>query len=390
MDIEKRVRAKYSDVKNSDFLICQIFTKLKHNRIKYKTSDLPSVPSGLYTLPALTAGILNQGLNNYVPVHGATIFKNVISVSANGANTGAMFYQTQPFTVLQDAYVIDLIDKTTNIDIAYIYLVGALQKSIRFNFDWTNKAGWERIKNEKVTLPVNKDGAIAFDYMEAYIKELEAERIKELEAYLVATGLDDYVLTEDEEKVLNDFRNDNVTWGEFTIEQLFEVQTSRKKFDANKVTTQKNGSPYVVRTSLNNGTRGLINEDKKYLNESNTISFGQDTATMFYQKKPYFTGDKIKVLIPKFKGFNEIIAQFFITSMTKSFSTFTWGSSSYNVKIINSRKIKILTNSNGEPDYDKMILFIKSFEKMVIKGIVEWKDKQIKATRKVVSKNNVD
>ncbi|WP_312981675.1 restriction endonuclease subunit S [Leuconostoc falkenbergense] len=197
-------------------------------------------------------------------------------------------------------------------------------------------------------------------------------------------------MNDDEEKVFSDFINNNVTWGEFMIEELFEVQTSRKRFDANKVTIQKNGSPYVVRTSLNNGTRGLINEDQKYLNEANTISFGQDTATMFYQKKPYFTGDKIKVLIPKFKGFNEIIAQFLITSMTKSFSTFTWGSSSYNVKIINSQKIKVLTNSNGEPDYDKMILLIKSFEKLVIEGVVKWKDKQIEATRKVVSKNDIN
>lgn len=248
----------------------------------------------------------------------------------------------------------------------------------------------EVFRNIEILLPTHTNGEIAFDYMEDYIKELEAERIKELESYLVATGLNDYILTDDEEKLINNFRNDNIIWGEFRIDELFKVQTSRKRFDANKVTIQKNGSPYVVRTSLNNGTRGLINEDQKYLNEANAISFGQGTATMFYQKKPYFTGDKIKVLIPKFKGFNEIIAQFLITSMTKSFSTFTWGSSSYNVKIINSQKIKVLTNSNGEPDYDKMILLIKSFEKLVIKGVVKWKDKQIEATRKIVSKNDIN
>lgn len=248
----------------------------------------------------------------------------------------------------------------------------------------------EVFRNIEILLPTHTNGEIAFDYMEDYIKELEAERIKELESYLVATGLNDYILTDDEEKLINNFRNGNIIWGEFRIDELFKVQTSRKRFDANKVTIQKNGSPYVVRTSLNNGTHGLINEDQKYLNEANTISFGQDTATMFYQKKPYFTGDKIKVLIPKFKGFNEIIAQFLITSMTKSFSTFTWGSSSYNVKIINSQKIKVLTNSNGEPDYDKMILLIKSFEKLVIKGVVKWKDKQIEATRKIVSKNDIN
>jgi len=34
--------------------------------------------------------------------------------------------------------------------------------------------------------------------MEKYIKALEAERLEELEAYLLATGLKDYHLTEKE------------------------------------------------------------------------------------------------------------------------------------------------------------------------------------------------
>lgn len=33
----------------------------------------------------------------------------------------------------------------------------------------------------------------------------------------------------------------------------------------------------------NNVQRGYIIEDEKYLNEGNTISFGQDTATAYYQ-----------------------------------------------------------------------------------------------------------
>ena len=35
----------------------------------------------------------------------------------------------------------------------------------------------------------------------------------------------------------------------------------------------------------------LLKKDHK-----KTISFEQDTATIFYQEKPYFTGDKIKVI----------------------------------------------------------------------------------------------
>ena len=144
--------------------------------------------------------------------------------------------------------------------------------------------------------------------------------------------------------------------------ELFEVLTSKKRFDANKVQVFQDGkNPYVVRTSSNNGQRGFIVEDESYLNEGNTISFGQDTATMFYQEKPYFTGDKIKVLKAKNKKFNKNIAQFFISTMAKAFSTFSWGSSSFNVNIIENQKLTLPTQ-NGKIDFAFMENFIAELE----------------------------
>lgn len=143
---------------------------------------------------------------------------------------------------------------------------------------------------------------------------------------------------------------------------MFDINTSKKRFDANKVDILENGNcPYVVRTSLNNGVRGYIDEDIQFLNEGNTISFGQDTATMFYQKNPYFTGDKIKILKSKDKRFNKENAQFFILTMSKAFSSFTWGGSSFNVKIIENQKIQLPTR-NGKVDFDFMESFIAELE----------------------------
>ena len=48
---------------------------------------------------------------------------------------------------------------------------------------------------------------IAFDYMESYIKALEAERLQELEAYLKVTGLNDYTLSQKEQEALKAFEN---------------------------------------------------------------------------------------------------------------------------------------------------------------------------------------
>lgn len=143
---------------------------------------------------------------------------------------------------------------------------------------------------------------------------------------------------------------------------LFEVASYKKRFDANKVDISKNGKfPYIVRMSSNNGRKGFITEDEKFLNEGNTISFGQDTATMFYQEIPYFTGDKIKILKAKDKRFNKNNAQFFLSTMMKSFSSFSWGGSSFNVDIIKNQKITLPISKN-EIDFEFMETFISDLE----------------------------
>lgn len=155
---------------------------------------------------------------------------------------------------------------------------------------------------------------------------------------------------------------ESVEWGEFRIGDLFEFHTSKKRFDANKVQVLEAGQyPYVVRTALNNGIKGFIDESPEFLNDGNTISFGQDTATMFYQKKPYFTGDKIKIMKAKFGKFNGRNAQFILPVMSKAFSSFSWGSSSFKVSELKNVKCQ-LPVQNGNLHLDFMENFVAELE----------------------------
>ncbi|WP_231170607.1 restriction endonuclease subunit S [Helicobacter pylori] len=95
-----------------------------------------------------------------------------------------------------------------------------------------------------------------------------------------------------------------IKWGEFKLGDLFEVLSSKKIYHANTIkihdTQIESSYPYVVRAATNNGIKGFIVDDPHYTNEKNTLSFAQDTFTVFYQKQPYFTGNKVKILKPKF------------------------------------------------------------------------------------------
>lgn len=190
---------------------------------------------------------------------------------------------------------------------------------------------------------------------------------------------------------------DTSKWAEFRIGDLFEIATPKKKFDANKI---KFGGlyPYVARGETNNGIRGYITQDTSFLNPANTISFGQDTATMFYQDKPYFTGDKLKIFYLKLAKLNRYRANFLIASMRKSFSIFSWGNTSFSVK--NLQEVKVLlpvlppdstkaesVNDKYNIDFAFMESFIKEIQKEHFLSLIEYYHKLVSAYNEVLETN---
>lgn len=323
------------------------------------------------------------------------IYLNDGNTISFGQDTATMYYQEVPYFTGDKIKILK--SKLSRFGKTNAQFFLATMRNSFQNFTWGSSSfNVSIIANQKVQLPLKEKSLdfsnpcdniknIDFDFMESFIRELEEERIRELNAYLLATGLKDYTLTPEEENALEAIKT--VQWGEFEIGKVFDVLTSKKRFDANKIEVLDNGKyPYVVRTALNNGIKGYLNESKEYLNDGNSISFGQDTATMFYQEHPYFTGDKIKIVKCKSESFNKLNALYFLTSMNKTFSTFSWGSSSFNVDIINCQKMQLPTKNN-KPDYATMETFIKAVEKLVIKDVVLYADSKIETTKTVIKKD---
>ncbi len=353
----------------------------------------------------ITAGLSNNGVLGQSDIKAKVFESHTITIDM----FGCAFYRSFPYKMVTHARVFSLKPK-----FEINHKIGLFLSTLFFGypkkFGYENMCSWAKIKNDKVILPLKptantqtlKD--IDFNFMEKFIAELEqcrlAEleqcRLAELEAYLKATGLENTTLSSDEENALNLFNNSRggntpcgLTWQSFKLGDLFEVLPYKKRFDANKVniyaSKTKDTYPYVVRTSLNNGIRGYLKENTNFLNAGNTISFGQDTATMFYQEKPYFTGDKIKILRCKNPNFNKINALFFITSLTKAFRNFSWGSASFSVSIIENQNISLPTNPHGKIDFPFMRTLINALMKQTIQGVVQYSSAKIQATKEIIS-----
>ncbi|WP_367701480.1 restriction endonuclease subunit S [Helicobacter pylori] len=260
-------------------------------------------------------------------------------------------------------------------------------------------------REQKIQLPLKPTANtqtlndIDFDFMEKFIAELEQCRLAELEAYLKATGLENTTLSSAEENALNVFNNSGntpcgLTWQSFRLGDLFEVLSSKKIYHANTIkihdTQIENSYPYVVRTATNNGIKGFIIDDPTFTNEKNTLSFAQDTFTVFYQKQPYFTGNNVKILKPKLAFKSPKILHFISAILQFILKPLTWGLGSTTESIAEfkfSLPLKPTANTQTleDVDFHFMRTLINALMKQTIQGVVQYCGAKIQATKEVIS-----
>lgn len=323
-------------------------------------------------LPFVTAGENNTGISAFIGNDVDVFSKNTITIDMFGSAK----YRNYEYGADDHIAVIHTQDLPKN---AVVFITSAIHKvSNAGQFSYSRNFYAKDADELNILLP-SKNGVPDYNYMENYMRELQKERLRELQLYLKVTNLSNYELTDDEINVVG---GGDITWSEYRIDDVFNINTPKRKFDANKITFGGN-YPYVARGDKNNGIRGYITEDIKYLNGSNTISFGQDTATMFYQENAYFTGDKIKVFSLKNGTLNKLNGQFLISTMKKSFSLFSWGSSSFSEENLKQSKIQLPTKNN-QIDFEYMVTFIKAIQKLIIKDLVLYTERELKAYEQAI------
>ena len=239
----------------------------------------------------------------------------------------------------------------------------------------------EKFLNMNIELPV-KNGNIDYNFMIDLISELEEERISELKNYLKVTGLDNYALNPEEEKAIADFKNLN--WGEFNYAELFELLKTKNKL--NKMQLDENGKYDVYSAiSTNNGIMGKTLVEPEYTVDELIpyyVCFGDHTRKFSIAKSSFSVMDNVKVL--KTIETTELKSiLFIITTWQKGIKDLGY---SRHWKLAKNTKILLPIDSNGNIDYEYMNTLISAIQKEVIKGVVDYADKNIEATKKVVRK----
>lgn len=339
-----------------------------------KINDVSRYKTEEFDLPLVNAKNGDNGIMYYGRSKDFESAEMTLDIVNDGAvSTGNVYAQPQKTGVLYNAYLIK--PKFNATEKLLRFFASTTQKSIKLKFGYENKASWNKVKDEKIQLPT-KNGKIDFEFMESFIAELEAQRIAELEAFLLATGLKDYNLTKEEKQVLADF--DNLVWQTYNVENLFGKSTRGQRLKS--IDRISGNLPFVTAGEFNDGISAFIGNDVTIFSENTT------TIDMFgsakYRNYKYGGDDHVAIVhtenLPK-------LASIFVTTAIHKTSYAGQFSYSNNFYAKDADELNIsLPTENNKPNYKIMEILISAIQKMVIKDVVNYADKKIEATKNVI------
>lgn len=369
---------KLNEVKWGEFKITDIFdVKNTHNILSNEIVE----NSG--NVPYLCASAEKNGVSTYISYNDDLIDKgNCIFI---GGKTFVVTYQENDF-FSNDSHNLALYLKFSEKrkkDVQ-IFIASCITRSVGYKYSWGNSISHKKIQNDYVSLPITPENKIDFDFMEAFIRELEEERIRELAAYLKVSGFDNYTLSKCESEALAHFNE--LKWKEFSYSEIFNHIKQGRRL---KKGDQKPGKiPFVMAGTTNTGIVGYIsNPITTFPKNSITIDIFGNT---FYRNYDFGAGDDTGVYWNDDKNYSSEQMLYFSSCMEKSIrGKFSFGKKLRSSQSFNFR-IFLPVTSDDSPDYAFMETFISAVQKLVIKDVVLYADKKIAATKQAVHKNPSD
>ena len=223
---------------------------------------------------------------------------------------------------------------------------------------------------------------------------MEAERIKELEAYLKVTGFDNYELTKEEEDSLAIIETKNVLWHEFQMEELFEkISTIKLPYKAKELPEEATDNfvlPCLTSSFKNQGLNYYAPKDgATVLKDVISIPSNSDVYRAYFQSNEFTVLSDAYAIRWKDKSMhisqNQYLFMVMCINKVTDLPIYSYKNKLGGWNVVKNKYILLPTKEN-RIDFDFMEIFINAIKKLTLKSVAEYADKRIAATKDVVIK----
>ena len=337
--------------------------------------------------PVVSSGLDNQGVIGYSDIPAKVLPANTITIDM----FGNVFFRDFEYKEVTHARIFTLIPKSFELSAGTgLYIVSILSRQTK-RFSYNNMASWNKMKTFEISLPVDADGSIDWQYMQERIAELEQERIAELDAYLKVTGLEDYELADEDREILRKATPDGIAIRKtvlFRASDLFDIKKGKRLTKADMIKGEIN---FVGSSSTDNGITARIG-NTEYIHPAGciTVSYNGSVGEAFFQEAPFWASDDINIWYPKF-CITPRIAEYLITVIKKHKGRYSytakWTIDKMKEEYLDLPVIESAVSKNiytiNDIDFDYMERYIRAIEKLSIADVVRYKDRIISETKKI-------
>lgn len=230
--------------------------------------------------------------------------------------------------------------------------ITSIADKVRSKYNFGFKRNESHLKNEILILPINSQGSPDYKFMEAYMRRKEQEKLDKYKQFVSKrlAALQDY-------KVVEPLEGEE--WGEFRIEDVFEVKSGVR---LTKADMQNGKKPFIGATDSNNGITEFTSstnnsEDRNVLG----VNYNGSVVENFYHPYTAIYSDDVKRLSFRKIDGNKHLYLFVKTQILKQKVKYQYGYK-FNAKRMNRQSIMLPINKEKQPDYEYMENYMKRLE----------------------------
>ncbi len=336
-----------ADRKWKPFNLQTIFDEVKRGK-RLKTDD--HIPG---KTPYVSSTANNNAVDSFIGnTYGVRIFNNCLTI-ANSGSVGSVFYH--PYSFIASDHVTELKKEGLS---AHAYLfIATVANRLSEKYGFNREINDKRIRREIVMLPVKNDGNPDFEFMEAYMIEIEKKLIKKYADYQKNNRGGQEI-------------SEPFAWKAFLLKDIFRIESGKRLEKENFIPGK---IPFVGASEMNNGITAFVNNNN-ISSDQNLLGVNYNGGVAISHYHPYkaLFSDDVKRFHLKEVPDNMYVYLFMKQAILQQRRKFEYGYK-FNSQRMEKTSIMLPITEGGKPDYTYMVSFMKNIESRQLKKYLDYK-----------------
>lgn len=308
--------------------------------------------------PYVGATNQNNGTMSYLKKYDSLITKGncIVFVCDGEGSMGYSYYKHEDFIGTTTIKV----GRNKHLNKFNGMFISTVADTVRGKYNFGYKRNELRLKNETLTLPINKEGNPNWQFMEDYIKQEMKAQTRKMVSYYKSQLI----------KLHSELLDCEVEWKEVKVRDIFEVKPVKGK----SITNYKEGKiPYISTSSIDNGLSNFIDAEEN-ISIKNCISVDPIGGKAFFHEYNFVgrggAGSAINLL------YNPCLDKYSGLFICKILESSSFHKASYGVQLNGNRlknlKLLIPVDNEGKPNWEYMSNFMKNLEKESVEKVLAY------------------